>query len=88
MSTDEILFKDGPADSVAELIDHTLHSVEGAAESLAKTSDEEFERVATNVWLLAKLMLLNVTSIAQASGLHQEVVDVAVELGLDPLDED
>lgn len=86
--TDEILFKDGPAGSVEELVDHTLNSVEGAAESLADTQADEFERVATNVWLLGKLMLLNVTSIAQASGLHLEVVDVAAELGLDPLEDD
>ena len=65
-----------------------LNSIEGAAESLADTPADEFERVATNVWLLGKLMLLNVTSIAQASGLHLEVVDVAAELGLDPLEDD
>jgi len=33
-------------------------------------------------------MLLNVTSIAQVSVLHLEVLDVAVEPGLDPLEDD
>jgi hypothetical protein len=83
--SDARLLPDGPVESVAELIDHTLECVEYASQRLDETPAEDLERVATGLWFMSELVLVNIVSVAQICGLQELVVDAARIMEMDAM---